>query len=241
MPVSRTHHISHQFDKELEDLRSRVLAMGGLVEERLAQALDAITHPSVELTDFVVRGDSKINTMEVEIDTECTGILLRRQPAASDLRLVLAVSKISTDLERIGDEVKRVAKVVGNIALEGNPRSYYVGILSIGQRVRRMLRAALDAFARMDSHAALLAAKEDPEIDREMEAFMRQLVGSMMDDASCIPTVLDVIVAVRAFERIGEHADNICENAIFMVEGKDVRHVALQDIEQALNFQRGLG
>ena len=238
MAISRTHHISQQFDKELEDIRSRVLAMGGLVEEHLALALEAMSKPSLELADLVVSNDSKVNDMEVEIDGECTAILLRRQPAAGDLRLVLAISKVITDLERIGDETKKVARIVSNALSSGSPRSYYVGVLSLGHHVRRMLRAALDAFARMDSRAALAAAHEDPEIDKEMEAVMRQLITYMMEDPRSIGGVLDAVIAVRALERIGDHADNICENAIFMVEGKDVRHVALEQLDQELNLGR---
>ena len=235
MVMSRAHHISQQFDKELEDIRSRVLARGGLVEEHLAQVLESLSRPNLELAEYVAANDFKVNNMEVEIDAECTAILLRRQPAAGDLRLVLAISKVITDLERIGDETKKVARVVTNMMTTGSPRSYYVGVLSMGHHVRRMLRAALDAFARMDSRAALAVAHEDQEVDKEMEAVMRQLITYMMEDPRCIRGVLDAILAVRAFERIGDHADNICENAIFMVEGKDVRHVALEQIEQELN------
>ncbi|MBI2801365.1 MAG: phosphate signaling complex protein PhoU [Gammaproteobacteria bacterium] len=234
MVLSRTHHISHQFDKELEDIRSKVLAMGGLVEELLSQLLEALSKTDIELAEQVAASDYKVNDMEVDIDGECTAILLRRQPAASDLRLVLAVSKIITDLERVGDEVKKVARVVTNIVTTGSPRSYYVGVLGMGYHVRRMLRAALDAFARMDTQAAIEVSQEDQEVDKELEAVMRQLITYMMEDPRSIRGVLDAVLAARAFERIGDHADNICENAIFLVEGKDVRHVALEDLKQQL-------
>jgi phosphate transport system protein len=237
MVLSRTHHISQQFDKELEEIRSKVMAMGGLVEELLSQVLDAMSKTDIELAEQVAASDYRVNELEVDIDSECTGILLRRQPAASDLRLVLAVSKIITDLERVGDEVKKVARVVANIPATGNSRSYFVGVLAMGYHVRRMLRAALDAFARMDSHAALEVASEDAEVDKELEGVMRQLITYMMEDPRSIRGVLDAVLAARAFERIGDHADNICENAIFLVEGKDVRHVALEDVRQHL--QRG--
>ncbi len=238
MVLSRTHHISHQFDKELEDIRSKVLAMGGLVEELLSQLLEALSKTDIELAEQVAASDYKVNDMEVDIDGECTAILLRRQPAASDLRLVLAVSKIITDLERVGDEVKKVARVVTNIVASGSPRSYYVGVLGMGYHVRRMLRAALDAFARMDTQAALEVSQEDQEVDKELEAVMRQLITYMMEDPRSIRGVLDAVLAARAFERIGDHADNICENAIFLVEGKDVRHVALEDLKQQLQQGR---
>ncbi len=238
MALSRTHHISQQFDKELEDIRSKVLAMGGLVEEHLSQVLEAMAKTDIGLAEQIATSDYKVNNLEIEIDGECTEILLRRQPAAGDLRLVLAVSKIITDLERVGDEVKKVARIIMNVVENSSPRSYYVGVLAMGYHVRRMLRASLDAFARMDSQAALEAAQEDPEIDKEMEAVMRQLITYMMEDPRCIRGVLDAVLAVRAFERIGDHADNICEDAIFLVEGKDVRHVALADIAQELKRGR---
>ncbi len=241
MVMSRTHHISQQFDKELEDIRSKVLAMGGLVEDLLSQVLEALSKTDIELAELIASSDYKVNDMEVDIDGECTAILLRRQPAASDLRLVLAVSKVITDLERVGDEVKKVARIVANIANTGGARTYYVGVLAMGYHVRRMLRAALDAFARMDSHAALEVAQEDMEVDRELEAVMRQLITYMMEDPRSIRGVLDAVLAARAFERIGDHADNICENAIFLVEGKDVRHVAREDVRQQLQQGRGEG
>jgi phosphate transport system protein len=241
MVISRTHHISQQFDKELEDIRSKVLSMGGLVEELLSQVLEALAKVDVELAEEIAASDFKVNSMEVDIDAECTEILLRRQPAASDLRLVVAVSKIITDLERVGDEVKKVARIVANLVNTGSPRSYYVGVLAMGYHVRRMLRAALDAFARMDSHAALEVAQEDPEVDKELEAVMRQLITYMMEDPRSIRGVLDAVFAARAFERIGDHADNICENAIFLVEGKDVRHVALEDVRQQLQQDQSAG
>ncbi|MEN9728708.1 MAG: hypothetical protein RL434_3074 [Pseudomonadota bacterium] len=234
MVMSRTHHISQQFDKELEDIRSKVMTMGGLVEDSLSQVLEALARTDMELAERIASSDYKVNEMEVDIDGECTAILLRRQPAAGDLRLVLAVSKIITDLERVGDEVKKVARIVARIATSGGQDNYYVGILAMGHHVRRMLRAALDAFARMDSHAALEVAQEDPEVDKELEAIMRQLITYMMEDPRSIRGVLDAVLAARAFERIGDHADNICESAIFLVEGKDVRHVALEDLRQQL-------
>jgi phosphate transport system protein len=238
MVMSRTHHISQQFDKELEDIRSKVMTMGGLVEDSLSQVLEALARTDMELAERIASSDYKVNEMEVDIDGECTAILLRRQPAAGDLRLVLAVSKIITDLERVGDEVKKVARIVARIASSGGQDSYYVGILAMGHHVRRMLRAALDAFARMDSHAALEVAQEDPEVDKELEAIMRQLITYMMEDPRSIRGVLDAVLAARAFERIGDHADNICESAIFLVEGKDVRHVALEDLRQQLTRGR---
>ena len=235
MALSRmTHHISHQFDKELEDIRSKVLAMGGLVEDHIQKVLECFARGDFDEAEYVAVNDFKVNALELEIDSDCTEILLRRQPAASDLRLVLAVSRTITDLERIGDEAEKIARLVLNLRGAGGVSSYYVGMLSMGHHVRRMVRAALDAFARMDSESAIRVAQEDKEIDAETDAIMRYLITYMMEDPRSITRVLDAVLSVRAFERIGDHARNICENVIYLVEGKDVRHVALEQVEQEL-------
>ena len=235
MTMSRlTHHISHQFDKELEDIRSKVLAMGGLVEEHIHKVLECFAKGDFDEAEYVAVNDFKVNALEVEIDDDCTEILLRRQPAATDLRLVLSVSKTITDLERIGDEAEKIARLVLNLRGSGGISSYYLGMLSMGHHVRRMVRAALDAFARMDSESAFKIAQEDREIDAETDAIMRYLITYMMEDPRSITRVLDAVLSVRAFERIGDHARNICENVIYLVEGKDVRHVALEQVEQEL-------
>lgn len=227
-------HIYHQFDKELEDIRSKVLAMGGMVEEHLAQVLDALSQGNAELAAAIAQSDYKVNALEVEIDEECTEIIARRNPAAGDLRLVLAVTKIITDIERIGDETEKIARMVMTLIESENPKSYYIGVLGMGHRVRRMLHDALDAFARMDADAALAIAKQDPEVDREMDATMRQLITYMMEDPRSISRVLNVVLAVRAMERIGDHARNICEDVIYLVKGKDIRHIKIEDAERAL-------
>ena len=227
-------HISQQFDKELEDIRSKVLAMGGLVESHLAQVLDALGHGNAAIAESVAHADYKVNAFEVQIDEECTEILARRNAVARDLRLVLAVTKIITDLERVGDETEKIARMVLNLIENENPKSYYIGVLAMGHHVRRMLHDALDAFARMDSDAALTIAKEDPEVDREQDAAMRALITYMMEDPRSISRVLGVVLAVRAMERIGDHARNICEDVIYLVRGKDIRHISLEDAERAL-------
>ena len=235
MTMSRlTHHISHQFDKELEDIRSKVLAMGGLVEEHIHKVLECFARGDFDEAEYVAVNDFKVNALELEIDDDCTAILLRRQPAATDLRLVLSVSKTITDLERIGDEAEKIARLVLNLRGSGGISSYYLGMLSMGHHVRRMVRAALDAFARMDSESAFRIAQEDREIDAETDAIMRYLITYMMEDPRSISRVLDAVLSVRAFERIGDHARNICENVIYLVEGKDVRHVALEQVQQEL-------
>ena len=231
------HHISQQFDKELNDLRSHVLAMGGLVEDHLDKVLEALANSDAELAQYVATNDYRVNALEVEIDEECTTILLRRQPAAGDLRLVLAMSKTISDLERIGDEVEKVGRMA--LELTGSdtpPKAYYTGILSMGGHVKRMLHDVLDAFARMDSEAAFRVAKQDPEVDEENNVIMRQLITYMMEDPRSISQVLNAVLAVRAFERIGDHANNIGEYIIYFVEGKDVRHTSLEDIEQEFKF-----
>jgi phosphate transport system protein len=228
------HHISQQFDKELEDIRSKVLAMGGLVEEHLRKVLETLSKGDFEGAEYVSVNDYQVNALEVEIDGDCTDILLRRQPAAGDLRLVIAVSKTITDLERIGDEAEKMARLILKLPNSGALGSYYTSMLPMGQHVRRMIHASLDAFARMDSAAALAVAHEDREIDSDTDIIMRHLITFMMEDPRAISPVLDAVLALRALERIGDHAHNICENVIYLVEGKDIRHVALDQVQQEL-------
>lgn len=227
-------HTYKQFDAELEAVRANVLKMGGLVEEQIVNAVEALVKGDLDLADRVEANDHNVNALEVAVDEDCANIVARRQPTASDLRMVMMVVKTITDLERIGDEVEKVARIVVNFVTTGSPKSYYVGVLAMGHHVKRMLRAALDAFARMDSEAAFKIAQEDREVDAETDAIMRYLITYMMEDPRSITRVLDAVLSVRAFERIGDHARNICENVIYLVEGKDVRHVALEQVEQEL-------
>lgn len=227
-------HISQQYNRELEDIRSRVLAMGGLVEEQLDKAMRAMLNGDADLAELVATSDYAVNSLEVSIDEECTEILARRQPAAGDLRLVLAVTKTITDLERVGDEAEKIGRMVLRLIQNESPKSYYLGVLGMGNRVRRQLHAALDAFARMDPDAALEVVNQDIEVDRENDGIMRQLITYMMEDPRSISRVLDVVWVVRALERIGDHAGNICENVIYLVKGKNVRHTSLEDVKKAL-------
>ncbi len=222
-------HISHQFDKELEDVRARVLQMGGVVEEHLQKALMALAQGNAGLAEIAASNDSKVNTMEVEIDAACAQILARRQPAAGDLRLVLAMTRIITDLERVGDEAKKIARVVIRLTQSEGPKSYYVWVLHMGERVQQALHDALDALARMDAQSALSIAREDTKVDREYEATMRQLITYMMEDPRSITRVLDTAWAVKSLERIGDHANNICESIIYLVEGNDIRHKSYEE------------
>jgi phosphate transport system protein len=225
-------HISRQFNSELEDIRSRVLQMGGLVEQQIEQAIIALAKADSGLAEEVVTNDYKVNKMEVTIDEECNQIIARRQPAAGDLRLVVAVIKTITDLERIGDEAEKIARMAARLASEERPKNNYMEIQSLGNHVRQMVHDALDAFARLDTVAALRVAREDELVDREYEGVMRQMITYMMEDPRSISRMLNVIWAARALERIGDHASNICEYVIYLVKGKDVRHTRIEDIER---------
>ncbi len=231
-------HISQQFNAELEDVRQRVMAMGGLVEQQIADAVTALIDGRSDLAAEVEQGDVKVNTFEVHIDEECSRILARRQPTASDLRLVVAVIKTITDLERIGDEAERIARMASSLAKEEPPRAAFHEIENLGHHVRRMVGEALDAFARMDSRAALAVAEEDAKVDREYESIMRQCMTFMMEDPRTVKRVLDIMWAVRALERIGDHSRNIAEYVIYFVEGKDVRHISVEQMARELEKSR---
>lgn len=227
------HHISHQYNQELEDVRNRVLQMGGIVEQQLGDAVLALTTMDTALAEVVVTNDYKVNRLEVSIDEECTHILARRQPAAGDLRLLLAIVKTITDLERIGDEAERVGRMALHFAnAESKDPKPLVGISHLGEHVRHMLHNALDAFARMDTEAAASIAKDDLKADSEYENILRQLMTYMMEDPRSIPRVVNVMWAARALERIGDRARNICEYVIYLVRGKDVRHISLDQVEK---------
>ena len=230
----RKQHISKQFDDELENVRAKVLAMGGLVEDQLNNALKSLIEGNVDLATGVIETEIQVNTYEVTIDQECTTILARRQPAASDLRLVTAISKTITDLERVGDEAEKIAKMGLDLSDKQGPKSYYIGINAMGNLVSHMLHDALDSFARMDSKNALAVAAKEPESDDQYSAILRQLITYMMEDARNITGTLDAIWVARALERIGDHARNICEYVIYLVEGKDVRHISLEQIEKEI-------
>lgn len=233
-------HISKQFDNELENIRSQVMAMGGLVEQQLTLALKALTESDVELAGSVIENERQVNTFEVNIDEECTRILARRQPAAGDLRLVTAVGKTITDLERIGDEAERVGRMALHFAEgAGENTKALMGIRHLGEHVKNMLHDALDAFARMDVEAALAVAREDFKVDEEYENVLRQTMTYMMEDPRSIPRVVNIMWSARALERIGDRARNICEYVIYLVRGKDIRHTSIEQVEKEARSHYG--
>lgn len=230
MELNLNKHISGQFNVELEQIRNDVLKMGGLVEQQLTNALNAVTEADQELARHVLETDFQVNKMEVQIDEACTRIIAKRQPAASDLRLVLAIIKTITDLERIGDEAERIAKV----ALESfskEQQEFLVSMDNMGRKALVMLHNVLDAFARMDVESAFKVHTADKVLDKEYEAITRQLMTYMMEDPRSIPKVMDVIWSVRSLERIGDRCQNISEYIIYFVKGKDVRHTSQSDIK----------
>ncbi len=223
-------HISARFNEELESLRNQMLEMGGKVEQQLSAALDAMMKMDSGAAELVVNRDREVNQMEMAIDDECASILARRQPTASDLRLVVAIIKVNTDLERIGDEAAKVAKQTVRLSEGGMSPSNFIEIRHIGSRVATMLRDALDAFARLDVNMAVDVVKGDVEVDREYGSAMRSLVTFMMEDPRDIGVILNEMWALRSLERIGDHACNIAEHVVYLVRGLDVRHGRLEEL-----------
>ena len=233
-----SHHILSRFNADLEGVRSGVLQMGGLVEQQLQDGIEALYSGNGRLGEEVARLDHKVNAMEVAIDEDCSRILATRGPTASDLRLIVAVIKTITDLERIGDEAEKLGNIAARLATLDRPTDRYREIKHIGDLVADMVHGALDAFARMDTDAALEVARRDRVVDEEYEALQRQCITFMLEDPRAIRRALDILWVARALERIGDHAKNICEYVVYMVLGKDIRHLSIEDVERQLALAR---
>jgi phosphate transport system protein len=226
------HHISATFNTELESLRNHVLSMGGKVEQQLTSALDALVKMDSGEAELIVGRDREVNQMEMAIDEECSTILARRQPTASDLRLVIAIINMNRDLERIGDEAVKVAKQAVRMSEDGMSPSNCIELRHIGSLVVIMLRQALDAFARLDVDLAVEVVKGDDEVDKEYGSAMRSLVTFMVEDPRNIGAILNEMWALRSLERIGDHACNIAEHVVYLVKGLDIRHGGLKDLDE---------
>ncbi len=233
------HHTSRRFNEDLEKVRNQVLQMGGFVEQQLHRAIGALVEGDSRIGEAVATEDYRVNAMEVAIDEECSRILALRAPAAGDLRVIVAIIKTITDLERIGDEVEKIAYIGSRLATMERPADKYREVKHLGRHVEQMVHDALDAFARMDSRAALKTAQEDRMVDEEYEAIQRQCMTFMMEDPRSIRRALELMWVVRALERIGDHAKNIGEYVIYMVHGKDIRHTALEDVARHIDAGPG--
>ncbi len=229
----QSEHIFKQYDAELEAVRAKVLEMGGLVEQQIVNALEALIKADPNLAKEVMENDHRVNNLEVQIDEDCSHIIARRQPAAGDLRMVMMMVKTITDLERIGDEATKIARTAQKIYDEDRmykPR--FNEIKAMVALVREMLRTALDGFARLDISKTVEVAKQDEQVDEQFRASMRQLITFMLEDPRTISMSLEVLFVAKAIERIGDHAKNIAEYVVYMVKGKDVRHISVQEMER---------
>jgi phosphate transport system protein len=227
-------HIAKQFDADLENIRNRVLQMGGLVEQLIVMAMDGLSTGDLLLIDQAIATDERVNRHEVELDEACTQIIARRQPTASDLRMIMTVIKTITDLERIGDEAKKIAKMAKQIHGTDFHSAPAIDFRHVSTIVVSMLRQALDAFARLDVLAAGQVVRTDQEVDVEFKSAMRQLITYMMEDPRTISRSLDMVFIAKAIERIGDHSKNIAEYVVYMVKGRDVRHIGLAEIEREI-------
>jgi phosphate transport system protein len=229
-------HLSTQFDSELNSLSTRVMELGGLVESQIRRAILALEHSSADAALQVLETEHRVNALDVEIDRELSSVIARRQPTARDLRLLIAISKTTANLERVGDEAERIARMVQSILEKGaGLRGLPAGELRVAAELASgQLRKVLDAFARLDTAAAVAIMKEDDLLDREFDGFVRKLITYMMEDPRTISSGLDLLFVAKAIERIGDHAKNIAEAIIYVVKGADVRHTSMEHIESAL-------
>ena len=217
-------HIMKQFDEELEEIRTQLMEMGGKVEQQLKNAIKAVIKADSSLAEEVIRDERLVDEMEVDIDEACILIIARRQPAASDLRFVMMVTKAVNDLERIGDEAKKIANHAIILSEQDSLSQGYKEVRHLGSSVSAMLANALDAFARFDVKAAMITLEEDAQIDLDYKTALRELVTYMMEDPRSISRAINILWVVRSLERIGDHSKNLCEQIVYVVKGKDIRH-----------------
>jgi len=228
-------HLSSQFDNELNSVSSRLMEMGGLVESQIQQAVYALSLFVENVADGVIENEQKVNTMEIEIDRELSMIIAKRQPTANDLRLLMAISKATANLERAGDEAAKIARMVKSMMAHGGFRALPSSELRLATEMASdLLRKSLDAFARLDTATAVTILKEDDLIDKEFDGFVRKLITYMMEDPRTISSSLDLLFVAKALERIGDHAKNIAELIIYIVKGEDVRHTSIEHIESTI-------
>ncbi len=228
-------HISRQFNEEMEDIRNKVLTMGGLVEQQIDLAAKSFMNSDLELAEKVIQQDEMVNSLEMDIDHECTEILAKRQPAAFDLRMLIATIKSISDLERIGDEAARIAKMTIRLENTEYYHEQYHEIQHLLEMVKDMLNGALDSFARLNVDEIASITSQDQKVDREYASIVRQLITRMMEDPRHITRTLDILWTARALERIGDHSCNICEHVIYMVKGEDVRHISQDELEKVMS------
>jgi len=221
-----SHHISSRYNADLEAVRTEVLAMGGLVEQQLQRAMAVVTRGQLDEAGLVERDEQRVDAMERSIDSDCTRIIATRAPAASDLRLLIAVLKLITDLERIGDEVQKITRIGVRLGRQTGTVARPQQLRNLGLLVHSMVHDALDAFARLDSASAEEVMLRDRDVDDEYEALHRQSITFMMEDPRTIRRSLDMMWLIRSLERIGDHAKNVCEHVIYAARGVDVRHTA---------------
>ncbi|REG59337.1 phosphate transport system protein [Paraburkholderia sp. BL6669N2] len=225
-------HLSSRFDADINGILSKVFEMGGIVESQLINAMQALNHLDLDLVDRVIIDERRLNALEAEVDEECINIIARYQPAARDLRLLMAISKTVTNLERAGDEARKVAKRTRRIAADRNALAINITEIALsGEMAITILRRALDAFARLDTASAAQIVRDDDAIDEQFRAVIQKLVTTMMDDTRVVSIALDYLFIAKAIERIGDHATNIAEIIIYVVKGKDVRHVSREQLE----------
>ena len=236
MPLNTQEHTSKRYDAELETVRSLVLQMGGLVETQITAAIEALSTGNLQLAEQTIANDHRVNALEVQIDEDCAHIIARRQPAAQDLRMIMTVIKMITDLERIGDEAEKIARMTKLIYSAERLLLPRFGEIKVAAGIAlEMLKKALDAFARVDISEAAAVVRQDRLLDEQFRGIMRQLITFMMEDPRTISTSIEILFVAKALERIGDHSKNMSEYVVYLVKGKDVRHVTVEEFEQEIS------